>query len=70
MDYLYLVIMDNKQNTGKADDSRINVNESYELQYWSEKMNVSRDELREAVEAVGPVVDDVTEYLNSNRGSR
>jgi len=58
-----LFIMDNKTNTGKADESRININESYELQYWSEKLNVSRDQLREAVEAVGPSAEKVTEYL-------
>jgi len=56
--------MDNKEKTGRIDDSRINVNESYELQYWSEKFNVSRDRLREAVEAVGPMVEKVREYLS------
>ncbi|HSD06228.1 DUF3606 domain-containing protein [Flavobacterium sp.] len=55
--------MDNKSKTGKSDDSRINVNESYELQYWSEKLNVSRDQLRNAVQAVGPDVNEVTQYL-------
>ena len=55
--------MDNKSKTGKSDDSRINVNESYELQYWSEKLNVSRDELRNAVKAVGSDVKEVSQYL-------
>jgi hypothetical protein len=59
--------MDNKEKTGKIDDSRINVNESYELQYWSEKFNVDKDRLREAVKAAGPMVDDVRKYLESNR---
>lgn len=45
--------MDNKSKTRKSDDSRIYVNQSYELQYWSEKLNVSRDQLKEAVLAVG-----------------
>ena len=58
--------MDNKQQTGKADDMRINVNEPYELQYWSEKYNVSRDALRKAVDAVGPIAKDVEAYLNNN----
>lgn len=58
--------MDNKSKTGKGDDSRINVNESYELQYWSEKLNVSRDQLKEAVKAVGSNVEDVTNYLKKN----
>jgi len=55
--------MDDKSKTGRADDSRINVNEAYELQYWSEKFNVSRDRLKEAVEAVGTSVEAVREYL-------
>ena len=59
--------MDNKSKTGKTDDSRINVNESYELQYWSEKMNVSREELKEAVAAVGPIADNVEDYLKQRR---
>jgi hypothetical protein len=58
--------MDNKTKTGKADDTRINVNEPYELQYWSEKMNVTRERLKEAVAAVGPNADDVKEYLNGS----
>jgi hypothetical protein len=57
--------MDDKKKTGRADDSRINVNESYELQYWSEKFGVTRDELRAAVQAVGDRADKVEEYLKS-----
>jgi hypothetical protein len=59
--------MDDKSKTGKADDSRINVNESYELQYWSEKLNVTREELKQAVETAGPLVKDVMNYLSKNR---
>ena len=59
--------MDDKSKTGKSDDTRINVNESYELQYWSGKFNVSKDELKQAVQAVGTGVEDVRRYLQSNR---
>jgi hypothetical protein len=59
--------MDNKANTGKRDDSRINVNEAYELQYWSERFNISREELKEAVNAVGTQVTAVEEYLSSKK---
>jgi hypothetical protein len=55
--------MDNKQNTGSPDRDRINVHEEYELQYWSEKFNVSRDELKAAVKASGTSVKDVEQYL-------
>ena len=61
------IIMDDKTKTGKGDDSRINVNEAYEVQYWSEKFNVSADRLKEAVEEVGTQVSDVQQYLNGSR---
>lgn len=55
--------MDDKSKTGKADDSRINVNEEYELQYWSGKLGVSRERLKDAVAAAGTRVEDVKSYL-------
>jgi len=55
--------MDSKQNVGNPDRSRINVNEDYELQYWSEKFGVSRDELKEAVKSAGTSAKDVEDYL-------
>jgi hypothetical protein len=59
--------MDDKSKTGKRDDSRINVNESYELQYWSEKFNVTTDQLKQAVQAVGTQATAVAEYLSSKK---
>jgi hypothetical protein len=56
--------MDDKQNIGSPDRDRINVNENYELQHWSEKFGVSHDELKAAVKAVGTSAKDVEEYLN------
>jgi hypothetical protein len=38
--------MDSKQNTGSPDRDRINVNEDYELQYWTEKFGVSTDRIK------------------------
>jgi hypothetical protein len=55
---------DNLKETGKPDDSRINVEQDHELRYWSEKLGVSRDELRKAVQAAGPMVKDVQRHLN------
>jgi hypothetical protein len=56
--------MDDKQNIGSPDRDRINVNENYELQHWSEKFGVSHDKLKAAVKAVGTSAKDVEEYLN------
>ena len=36
---------DDKRNVGPADRDRINVNEDYELRYWTQALGVSADEL-------------------------
>jgi hypothetical protein len=56
---------DDKLKTGRADRQRINANEPYELRDWSRRFDVTTDRLREAVTAVGPMVDDVERYLNA-----
>lgn len=40
---------DNKNNRGPQDRTKINVNEEYELRYWSEKFKVTPDQLKKAV---------------------
>ena len=47
---------DDLKQTGKPDDARINVDQDHEVNYWSEKLGVSRDELRKAVKTGGPMV--------------
>ncbi|AWH18444.1 DUF3606 domain-containing protein [Stenotrophomonas sp. ZAC14D2_NAIMI4_7] len=54
---------DDKTKTGAADRDRINVNEDYELQYWTKALGVSADELRAAVKEVGPTAAAVREHL-------
>ncbi len=54
---------DDLKKTGKQDDERINVDQDHELSYWSEKLGVSRDQLRKAVQAAGPMVKDVQRHL-------
>ena len=54
---------DNKSNTGSPDRDRINMNEDYEVRDWSESLGVTREELQEAVNAVGNSADKVREYL-------
>jgi hypothetical protein len=54
---------DNLKQTGKPDDQRINVDQDHELTYWSEKLGVSRDKLREAVAKAGPMVKNVEREL-------
>lgn len=54
---------DDKSKTGAADRDRINVNEDYELHYWTKALGVSADELRAAVKAVGPTAAAVRDHL-------
>ena len=54
---------DDLMQTAKPDDERINVNQDHELTYWSEKLGVSRDRLRETVAKVGPMRKAVEQHL-------
>jgi hypothetical protein len=54
---------DDLKRTGRLDDSRINISHDYEVSYWSEKLGVTADELRNAVAKAGPLVKDVREHL-------
>jgi Protein of unknown function (DUF3606) len=54
---------DSLKEGGRQDDQRINVNQDHELSYWSEKLGVSRDRLREAVAKAGPLVKNVQREL-------
>lgn len=60
--------MDNKSMRGPQDSSRINVNEDYELEYWTEKFNVSADRLKEVVGQVGVSAAAVEQHLLNNSG--
>ena len=54
---------DDTTKQGKQDRDRINVNEDYELRDWSKKFGVSPEELKSAVQKVGPMVKDVQQHL-------
>jgi hypothetical protein len=54
---------DDKGKKGPADRSRVNVNEDYELEYWSKHFGVSRETLKSAVKKAGPMVKDVQREL-------
>jgi hypothetical protein len=54
---------DDKSNRGGQDRSRINMNEAYEVRYWSEKFGVSKEELQRAVERVGSSAKAVEQEL-------
>ena len=54
---------DNRTITGQADRLRINLNEDYEVRYWTEKWNISREQLAAAVREAGVMVKDVAKKL-------
>ncbi|ROH99527.1 DUF3606 domain-containing protein [Chryseobacterium daecheongense] len=45
------------------DASKVNVNETWELEYWSKKFGVTKERLKEAVKAVGTSAAEVQKYL-------
>jgi hypothetical protein len=55
---------DNKSQTRPQDASRVSMNEDYEVRYWTEKFKCSREELEEAVKAVGSSAQKVEAYFS------
>lgn len=58
---------DNKNLQDGRDRSKVNGSESYELSYIEEKLGVSREQVREAIEAVGNNREDVEAWLNKKK---
>ncbi|GAB2912889.1 hypothetical protein GCM10027093_59010 [Paraburkholderia jirisanensis] len=50
---------DNLKIKQPQDPKQVNVNEPWELNYWSNKWGVTHSQLKDAVKAVGPHVDAV-----------
>ncbi|HJU22180.1 MAG TPA: DUF3606 domain-containing protein [Casimicrobiaceae bacterium] len=61
---------DNPTLRGDGDRQRINVDQPYEVKYWSEKLGVSPDELRRAVNDVGPMAGAVEQHLRGRNAKR
>ena len=57
---------DDKSNRGPADRTRINVNEVYELAYWSKELGVSGERLKELVAKHGVMAADVRKVLGKH----
>jgi hypothetical protein len=50
---------------GPEDRSRINLNEPWELKYWSKTLGVTPERLKEVIRQVGARTADVERYLSS-----
>jgi hypothetical protein len=47
----------------EPDRTRINMNEDYEVRYWTGALKVSKEQLQKAVTKVGPTADAVRKEL-------
>ena len=56
---------DNLQDRGPADRARVNVNETHEVRYWTQKFNSTPEQLRAAVAKVGVMADAVERELRN-----
>ena len=55
---------DNKSDTGKRDRERIDVSEPYELEYWKKRLGITTEQLKQVIQKVGPMTEDVEAFLS------
>ena len=54
---------DDRSKRGGQDRTRIDVNQDFELRDWAQKFGVTKEALKEAVQAVGTQADAVEKHL-------
>ena len=59
--------MDSLTKKEQPDRSKINMNEPYEVKYWTHALGVSRDDLQRAVDKVGNSAATVRKELGITR---
>lgn len=64
---LRVKIMDNLQRPGPEDPKKINVNQPWEIDYWTKELGISKEKLRSLVKKVGPEVSNVKEELKREK---
>lgn len=57
------IMSDDLNKRGAQDRQRVNINEEHEVRYWTDALNVTPEQLRKAVKEVGPMADDVRNWL-------
>ncbi len=57
---------DDKRVKGPRDQKMIDINDPSEVRDWCKALGVNKEELVDAVDAVGPYADDVRAYLKAN----
>ena len=61
---------DNKTRHEPGDLDRININDAYELDYWTESLAVTSDRLKELVAKHGPLLADVRAALKKREAGK
>lgn len=61
---------DDKNMQDGRDRSRVSGSEEYEVQHIAEKLNVSTEEVKRAIEQVGNSREKIEEHLRRNRGNK
>ena len=56
---------DTKQRHGQ-DRNRIDLDQDYELRYWTRELGVTEQELKQAVRAAGTQIETVRRYLDKH----
>lgn len=58
-------MVDDLSNRGPQDRSRVNLSEDWEVQYWTKKFCVTKQQLSDAEKAVGSSADAVQKQLRN-----
>jgi hypothetical protein len=58
---------DKLEKRGPQDRARINVNETWEVDWWCKRWNITPAELKVAVLSVGVMASDVAKHLGKSR---
>lgn len=54
---------DNLKRKAPEDPTKINMNQAWEVEYWTDKLGVTKLKLQQAVDEVGVMVADVKKHL-------
>jgi hypothetical protein len=61
---------DDLKNRGPQDRARIAMEEPQEVQYWTQELGVNREQLQQAVDAIGRSAQTVRQHLVGKGGGK
>ena len=63
-------MVDDRKKSRPEDRKRININEPWELDWWSKELGLTRDQLRAAVKRFGNMADKVRDEVKKKKQAR